>query len=212
MCWGTILGINWTYGSLFGVFLEGTGLTPKDIALIGLYANLSSAFLSNLGNWISNRCSFSNTSIIFYLNILGFLASVFIQASVSLPQPIFHDKNALIITIILLRAGFSSFVSLCLIELSKFGPSVMVSSIFFYIANGTNLGAAYVVTIFSSPVSLGFMSVMIWLCIFVVFLLRKNVGRNVEMIEVSNEDVSLKRADDYEMSETNKQEVKPAKI
>ena len=53
---------------------------------------------------------------------------------------------------------------------------------------------------------------MIWLCIFVVFLLRKNVGRNVEMIEVSNEDVSLKTADDYEMSETNKQEVKPAKI
>lgn len=115
MSWGTILGLNWTYGGMFGIFLDGTGLTHKEIALVGLCANLSSAVFCNLGNWISNKFQFSNSTIIFFLNILGFLGSLFIQASSALPQPIFHNKVALIIAIIVLRAGFSSFVSLALI-------------------------------------------------------------------------------------------------
>lgn len=113
--WGVILGINWTYGGMFGVFLNSTGLTHKDIALIGLFANLSSVFFSNLGTWISNMFSISNSLIIFILNISGFLASLFIQASSTLNSPIFQDKIALIIAIIILRAGFSAFVSLSII-------------------------------------------------------------------------------------------------
>lgn len=85
ICWGTILGVHWTYGGMFGVFLDGTGFTHKQVALIGLAANISSAVFSNLGNFISNRTKFSNISIIFYLNIFGFLASLFIQASTALP-------------------------------------------------------------------------------------------------------------------------------
>ncbi len=100
---------------MFGVFLNGTELNHKDIALIGLYANISSALFSNLGNWISNRFHFSNTSIIFYLNILGFLASLYVQASTALPNDVFHNRVGLIVAVVLLRAGFSSFVSLSLI-------------------------------------------------------------------------------------------------
>jgi hypothetical protein len=137
--WATILGMNWTYGGMFDIFLNNVGLSAKDIALIGLYANLSSACLCNMGNWISNRCSFSNSSIILALNIFGLLGSLFIQASSSLPMAIFHSKWALIGAIIVLRGGLSSYVSLSLIELNEYGPSVLVSSVFFYIANGTNL-------------------------------------------------------------------------
>ena len=142
--WGVILGINWTYGGMFGVFLNSTGLTHKDIALIGLFANLSSVFFSNLGTWISNMFSISNSLIIFILNISGFLASLFIQASSTLNSPIFQDKIALIIAIIILRAGFSAFVSLSLIQLSHCGPSVLLSALFFYIANGSNLATIYI--------------------------------------------------------------------
>jgi hypothetical protein len=78
-CWGVILGFNWTYGGMFGVIFNKTGLSNKDIALIGLYANLSSVFFSNLGNWISNHFKFSNKNIIFVLNCIGLIASIFIQ-------------------------------------------------------------------------------------------------------------------------------------
>lgn len=158
---------------MFGIFLDGTGLTHKEIALVGLYANLSSAVFCNFGVWISNRFQFSNSSIIFFLNIFGFLGSLFIQASSALPQPIFHDKTALIIAIIILRAGFSSFVSLALIELNEFGPSVLVSSVFFYVANATNLGGIYLVDLLSSPKSLAIMSSAIWTCIFLVHIVHK---------------------------------------
>ena len=76
---------------------------------------LESELFSNLGNWISNRLHFSNASIIFYLNILGFLASLYVQASTALPNDVFHNRVGLIIAVVLLRAGFSSFVSLSLI-------------------------------------------------------------------------------------------------
>lgn len=115
--WGTILGMNWTYGGMFGFFLGPTGLVEKDIALIGLYANLSSAVFSNLGSWISNHSSCPNSIIIFSLNIIGFFASLFIQASASLSYEFLHSKWALVLAIIILRAGFSSFVNLSLIEL-----------------------------------------------------------------------------------------------
>lgn len=151
--------------------------------MIGLYANISSALFSNLGTWISNKFQFSNTSIIFYLNIVGFLASLYIQASTSLPFNVFHNKVLLIVAVVLLRAGFSSFVSLALIELSYFGPSVLVSSIFFYISNATNLLSGYIVTIASNAVGLAIMSFIVWACIFVVCFVRNgdknNIGKNV---------------------------------
>ena len=84
VCWGTILGVNWTYGGMFEIFLEGSGLNNKEMALIGLYANLSSVFFSNLGNWISNHCKFPHRIIIFALNLAGLVASMVIQASSSL--------------------------------------------------------------------------------------------------------------------------------
>ena len=57
------MGVNWTYGSLFGIIFANQGLsesaekrlTEKDIALIGLAANLSSAVFSNLGSYIKNH-------------------------------------------------------------------------------------------------------------------------------------------------------------
>jgi hypothetical protein len=82
--WGTILGLNWTYGGMFGVFFSNIGLPHKDIAMLGLYANLSTVFLSNLGSWISNATQISNSVIIFALNIVGFTASLYLQASVSI--------------------------------------------------------------------------------------------------------------------------------
>lgn len=113
--WGTILGINWTYGGMFSYFLKPTNLDSSEIALVGLYANLSSVFFSNFGTWISNNVHFSNSMIIFTLNLIGFFASLFIQASVSIASPILQNKTMLIIAIIILRAGLSAFVNLSLV-------------------------------------------------------------------------------------------------
>ncbi len=55
IAWGSIVGINWTYGALFGIIFDSQSLTGKEIALIGLAANLSSAIFSNLGTFIKNR-------------------------------------------------------------------------------------------------------------------------------------------------------------
>jgi hypothetical protein len=84
ICWGAIVGINWTYGSLFGVIFEGQGLTGKQIALLGLAANLSTAFFSNLGTFIKNTWSVSNTKVIGILNISGFIAAMLLLASRSI--------------------------------------------------------------------------------------------------------------------------------
>lgn len=115
ICWGCILGFNWTYGGMFEIFLSSTGLTNKDMALIGLFANLSSVFLSNIGTWISNHCRLPHRIIIFLLNLAGLMATMVIQASSSLDIGFFKNKYTLIIAIVVLRAGFSSFVSLALI-------------------------------------------------------------------------------------------------
>lgn len=110
VAWGSIVGVNWTYGSLFGVIFAGQQLTDKEIALIGLAANLSSAFFSNLGSFIKNRYNLENYVVIEYLNLFGIACACIIQLSrfVDLLQNLYF----LIFTIIILRAGFSSFVSL----------------------------------------------------------------------------------------------------
>eukprot|EP00178_Gracilaria_changii_P019692 TRINITY_DN57091_c0_g1_i1.p1 TRINITY_DN57091_c0_g1~~TRINITY_DN57091_c0_g1_i1.p1 ORF type:complete len:100 (+),score=4.59 TRINITY_DN57091_c0_g1_i1:111-410(+) len=79
--WGTIVGINWTYGALFGVIFDGQKLTGKEKALIGLAANLSSAIFSNLGTFIKNRFNLDNLMVIEYLNIFGIAAAIIIELS-----------------------------------------------------------------------------------------------------------------------------------
>jgi hypothetical protein len=180
--------MNWAYGGMFGIFLGKTGLTHKDIALIGLFANLSSAVLCNMGNWISNHSSFSNPSIIFSLNILGFLGTLFIQASSALSFDFLHNKWNLIMAIIVLRAGLSSYVSLSLIELNRFGPSVLVSSVFFYIANGTNLIGNELVDLLPNQLSLGIMSGLIWTCVFMVHWMTRRLPINfIDVVEALGE-------------------------
>jgi hypothetical protein len=66
---------------MFGVFLTSSGLSNKDIALIGLFANISSVLFSNLGNWIFKWTKYQRKNIIFALNMVGFVACLFIQAS-----------------------------------------------------------------------------------------------------------------------------------
>eukprot|EP00178_Gracilaria_changii_P008537 TRINITY_DN25868_c0_g2_i1.p1 TRINITY_DN25868_c0_g2~~TRINITY_DN25868_c0_g2_i1.p1 ORF type:complete len:103 (+),score=1.93 TRINITY_DN25868_c0_g2_i1:154-462(+) len=102
---------------MFSYFLEPTDLSSTDIALIGFYANLSSVIFSNLGTFISNNTRFSNSMIIFSLNLIGFFASLFIQASTAILHPYLQNKTNIIIAIIILRAGLSAFVNLSLVEL-----------------------------------------------------------------------------------------------
>ena len=78
-------------------------------------ANVSSALFSNLGTWIVNNYQLTHLTVIFLLNILGFLASLFIQASSGFNNPIIQNMVLLCFAIVILRAGFSSFVSLALI-------------------------------------------------------------------------------------------------
>lgn len=110
VCWGSIVGVSWTYGSLFGVIFEGQGLTEKEIALLGIVANISTAVFSNLGTFIKNKYGASNTIIISFLNLIGFLAVILLQASRHVE--LLANLYLMIGLIVVLRAGFSSFVSL----------------------------------------------------------------------------------------------------
>jgi hypothetical protein len=52
-----------------------------------------------------------------------------------------------------------------------------VSSVFFYVANATNLLGNELVDLLSNPKSLAIMSTLIWICIFVVHIMhRKKVS------------------------------------
>lgn len=115
ICWGSIVGINWTYGALFGVIFEGQGLSQKEIALLGLAANLSTAVFSNIGTYIQNRFGFSSLNIINAMNLIGFIAAVLLQASKY--SDALSNLYLMIGLIVVLRAGFSSFVSLSFIEM-----------------------------------------------------------------------------------------------
>jgi hypothetical protein len=137
VCWGSIVGINWTYGALFGIIFDGQGLTEKDIALLGLAANLSTALFSNMGTFIKNRFNASNTAIIGMLNLSGFLAAILLQAFRYIDVSSLYMMIGLIVV---LRAGFSSFVSLAFVEMEHSGiPSVIISTMFFWVANVVNL-------------------------------------------------------------------------
>lgn len=50
---------------------------------------------------------------------------------------------------------------------------MLVSSVFFYVANGTNLLGNYLVDMVSNPKSLAIMSSAIWTCIFIVHVTHK---------------------------------------
>lgn len=113
VCWGIILGISWTYGAVFGIIFAGQNLSGKEIALIGLAANLSTAFFSNLGTFIHNRWNIPNIKVITLLNIYGFAAgSILLFAKYF---SFLQNVWILIFLIIILRAGYSSFVSLSFI-------------------------------------------------------------------------------------------------
>lgn len=83
--------------------------------MIGFWANISSVFFSNLGNWIANNSHCSNTMIIFCLNLIGFFASIVIQASTAIVHPLLQNEYTIIIAIVILRAGLSAFVNLSLV-------------------------------------------------------------------------------------------------
>ena len=138
VCWGGILGINWTYGALFSIIFGKQGLSGKEIALIGLAANLSSAVFSNLGTYLKSKINTTNTRLIAILNLVGLVSATLITASAYLT--LLQNLWLLIGLIVLLRAGYSSFVSLAFVEMEKSGiPSVIISGLFFWVANVTNL-------------------------------------------------------------------------
>ena len=80
------------------------------MAILGLAANLSSAVFSNLGTFIKNNLYKNGKNIIFVMNLIGLFASIVIWSSTTLKLGL----PILIILIIFLRIGFSSFVSIAL--------------------------------------------------------------------------------------------------
>jgi hypothetical protein len=167
ICWGSIVGINWTYGSLFGIIFEGQGLTSTDMAILGLVANLSTAIFGNLGTYIKNKFKLNNLKIISFLNLAGFIAAFLIQLSKYLP--ILQNLNLLIFLIVVLRAGYSAFVSLAFMEMDRSGiPSVIISGMFFWIANVVNLTTTEMVDLVSSDLSLSLITLPVAFIIQIV--------------------------------------------
>ena len=123
------------------------------MAVLGLVANLSTAIFGNLGTFIKNKFNLNNLKIINALNLAGFLAAFLIQLSKYLP--VLQNLNLLIFLIVVLRAGYSAFVSLAFMEMEKSGiPSVIISGMFFWIGNVVNLATTELVDLVSSDISL----------------------------------------------------------
>jgi hypothetical protein len=174
--WGILFGINYTYSDSFNLLFDGSGYIEHEIAAMGLYANLVGWAICCGSNWLMNNCPFSNQAIIFFFNIFGFLGCLYVQASSALPQAIFSNKYLVVIAIVFIRSGFSSFAALALMELNEFGHLILVSTIFFYFSNAIQLICNQFMIYFTISNSLALMSSISWVCIFIVHIV--NLARS----------------------------------
>lgn len=137
------------------------------MAVLGLVANLSTAIFGNLGTFIKNKFKLNNLKIINALNLAGFVAAFLIQLSKYIP--VLQNLNLLIFLIMILRAGYSAFVSLAFMEMEKSGiPSVIISGMFFWVANVVNLATTEMVDLVSSDISLSLITLPVAFFIQVV--------------------------------------------
>jgi hypothetical protein len=137
------------------------------MAVLGLVANLSTAIFGNLGTFIKNKFKLNNLKIINALNLAGFVAAFLIQLSKYIP--VLQNLNLLIFLIMVLRAGYSAFVSLAFMEMEKSGiPSVIISGMFFWVANVVNLATTEMVDLVSSDISLSLITLPVAFFIQVV--------------------------------------------
>jgi hypothetical protein len=167
IAWGAIVGVNWTYGSLFGIIFDSQNLTERENAWIGLAANLSTAVFSNLGTFIKNRFNVDNMKIIEYLNLFGIAAAILVELSRFLP--FFQGMVFLILITIVLRAGFSSFVSLALVEMENIGMnSLIVSNFFFWVANIVNLVSMEMIDLAPTDLTLFLLTLLVSACVYLV--------------------------------------------
>ena len=83
--------------------------------------------------------------------------------------PIIQNLIFLIFVIIVLRAGFSSFVSLAFVEMEKEKmSSLVISGYFFWVANVFNLLGMEIVDMLPTDISLFLLSAIVAVCIFYV--------------------------------------------
>jgi len=83
--------------------------------------------------------------------------------------PVLQNLTFLVVVIIVLRAGFSSFVSLAFVEMEKEKmSSLVISGFFFWIANVVNLLGMELVDIAPTDLSLMVMSAIVAYCIYYV--------------------------------------------
>lgn len=166
--WGTILGFHWTYGTMFGVFFGNKGLSHRTVAVIGMYANITTIFLSNLGTGIHNVTHISRSLLILIFSLIGFMGSLHLLATSEINYPPLQSLISIISAVIITRIGLSAYVPLSLLELNNYGSSVLVSAIYCYIANISNLATTYLADGTSDKVSFIVMSACILLCILIV--------------------------------------------
>lgn len=108
--------------------------------------------------------------IIEWLNIFGIIASIIVQ--LSRVFPLLQNLYFLIFIIIVLRAGFSSFVSLAFVEMEKSGiSSLIVSGFFFWVANVVNLVSMELIDL--APTDLGLMLLTVFVC-YCLYVVRKH--------------------------------------
>ena len=128
---------------------------------------MSSAIFSNLGTFIKNRFGLENIVVIEYLNIFGIAAAVLIELSRFWGA--LQNLYILLAVIIVLRAGFSSFVSLAFVEMEKQGmSSLIVSAFFFWVANVSNLLGMEIVDLVVVDLSLFILTLLVGICIYII--------------------------------------------
>lgn len=162
------------------------------IEIIGLAANLSSVVFSNFGTCILNTFEPKKMSIINFLTISGGVAFSLITLNTIFEFEIMKNVVLVSLITIVLRAGFSSFISISFMILAKTEvPEVYTSNVLFWIANLVN---------FITMEMLGFLDrriCMVIMCFFVVLCIygggRESVAR--PCIEVPDEELKISQSE-----------------
>ena len=114
-------------------------------------------------------------NIIESLNVIGIIAAIIVE--LSREMSIFQNLYFLIFLIIVLRAGFSSFVSLAFLEMEKEGmSSLIVSAFFFWIANLMNFLTMELVDLANTDFSLFILTLTVGGCVYAAHWANKYIS------------------------------------
>lgn len=110
----------------------------------------------------------TNYQILFLLNIVGLLAAIFIQASISLTFPFLHHKFCIIGVLVILKIGLYYSAVYVLAELSYYGSMVIMGFGLIFVANVVQIYLLEMLDRLNDSKIFIYITLSIWICIYAI--------------------------------------------